>query len=83
MDAVATDKVTTEITSGAAATPGTKVSTISGPEHAVAVLKEKANLLHTLINNVGHVGSAAWEDIEALIADIKWVISYGRSATKK
>lgn len=68
---------------GAAATPGTPVSKLSGPEHAVAVLKEKVGLLHTLANNVVRFDHVLVSDAEALLADIKYVLSFGHSASAK
>ena len=58
---------------------GPALSTITSPEAAGVALKAKLSTLHALVNNVGHVGALAFDEIEQLLADIRWLAAYIRS----
>jgi len=58
---------------------GAVVGDVSSPEQASVVLKEKVHILHTALNNVGHFSTMAFNDVEQLMADIRWLVSYIRS----
>lgn len=62
---------------------GTPVAEVTTPERAMSVLKEKVGLIHTVVNNASHLGTVAWNDLESLMADVKYLITFGRSAAKK
>lgn len=58
---------------------GTRVTQVMSPEHGMAVLKEKIGLLHTIVNNAGNYATLGFHDLEALGADIAYVLTYIRS----
>ena len=58
---------------------GQPVTVVQSPEHAVTVLKEKVHILHSIANNVANYKTLAFNDIEQVMADIKYLATYIRS----
>ena len=59
--------------------PSASIMSIVQPEEAISVLKEKVNTLHTLVHNVGNFKTLAVGDIEGLLADVKFLVTFVRS----
>ena len=48
-------------------------------EHAMATVKAKASALHTLLSNVGHFATLPVVEVEALIAEINYLLGIVRA----
>lgn len=55
------------------------VAQINTPEAARTALQNKVSLLHKLVSDVGHISTLAVDEVEALVADIKYLVSYVRT----
>jgi hypothetical protein len=64
--------------SGVVEVPST-IAHITQPEQAVAALKQKVSTLHKLLHDVSHFATIPFTEIEALMADIKWLTTFIRS----
>ncbi len=58
---------------------GLPVGQITDPGHAAQLLKSKLSLLHTVVHNMGHYSTLAFNDVEALVSDIKYLVNLIRS----
>jgi hypothetical protein len=63
-------------TLGASTGPSPSISSITQPEAAVAALKTKTSELHKVVNDIGHVGSVAVADIQALLSDMGFLVNF-------
>ena len=58
---------------------GLPVGQVTDATHAAQLLKSKLSLLHTVVHNMGHYSTLAFNDVEALVSDIKYLVNLIRS----
>jgi hypothetical protein len=57
----------------------TPVHRILDPSHAIAEIKSKVGTLTTVVHNVGHYSTLAFDEVEALAADIAKLSNFIRT----
>ncbi len=65
---------------GATSTKGVAAA-VTTPAHIVPALKVRVARLRAILDGVEHVGEVAWDDVEQVAADLRWLITFGRSKT--
>ena len=59
--------------------PPTPVHRVLDPSHAIAEIKSKVGTLTTVVHNVGHYSTLAFDEVEALAADIAKLSNFIRT----
>jgi hypothetical protein len=57
----------------------TPVHRVLDPSHAIAEIKSKVGALTTVVHNVGHYSTLAFDEVEALAADIAKLSNFIRA----